>query len=124
MGNPRWRYNAGCFAFMMEATQQIGQSILTLPWIFANMGFTLGMICLPPVTCASMWTHHLLITLCTEYRAETNVTLPGKEVDEEKKHIASFYQVIAWVAGPRWGNFSSVIVILALGDLPGKSEKK
>jgi hypothetical protein len=111
-------------AFMMEATQQIGQSILTLPWIFANMGFTLGMICLILVTCASMWTQHLLITLYTEYRTETNATLPGKEVDEEKNHIASYHEVIAFAAGPRWGNFSRVMVILALGGLSGKPEKK
>jgi hypothetical protein len=41
-------------AFLMEASQQIGQSILTLPWIFANMGFTLGIICLISITLASM----------------------------------------------------------------------
>ena len=37
-------FSGGTFfdALLMEASQQIGQSILTLPWIFANMGFSLG----------------------------------------------------------------------------------
>ena len=37
-------FSGGTFldAVLMEASQQIGQSILTLPWIFANMGFSLG----------------------------------------------------------------------------------
>jgi hypothetical protein len=37
-------FSGGTFfdAILMESAQQIGQSILTLPWIFANMGFSLG----------------------------------------------------------------------------------
>ena len=105
-------------AFLMEASQQIGQSILTLPWIFANMGFTLGTICLILVTCASMWTQHLLISLYTEYKKEIDTTLPDKEGGEEKKkHITSYHEVITWAAGPWWGNFSRIMVILALGGL-------
>lgn len=119
-------------AFIMEASQQIGQSILTLPWIFANMGFTLGVVCLILVTCASMWTQNLLITLLVEYRKEKKNTLPSKSNssseslskkenaynhEDENDHITSYHDIIAWAAGNYWGNFSRVIVILALGGL-------
>jgi len=65
-------FSGGTFfdAVLMEASQQIGQSILTLPWIFANMGFSLAIILLILVSCAGMWTQNLLISLLVEYRKE------------------------------------------------------
>ena len=57
-------------AIIMEAAQQVGQTILNLPWIFANMGYTLGLVLLFLVTVASMWSQNLLITLLVEYRKE------------------------------------------------------
>jgi len=104
-------------AFLMEASQQIGQSILTLPWIFANMGFTLGIICLISITLASMWTQHLLISLYAAYKEETDATLPEKENGGENKRITSYHEVMDWAGGPYWGKFSKVMVILALGGL-------
>ena len=112
-------------AFIMEASQQIGQSILTLPWIFANMGFTLGILCLLFVSISSMITQHLLISLYVEYKKETNEALPKNNSSDDriekpettKQHIASYHEVIAWAAGPKWGAVSQVMVIAALSGL-------
>ena len=71
-------------AFIMEASQQIGQSILTLPWIFANMGFTLGILCLLFVSISSMITQHLLISLYVEYKKETNEALPKNNSSDDR----------------------------------------
>ena len=114
-------------AFIMEASQQIGQSILTLPWIFANMGFTLGILCLLFVTCSSMIAQHSLISLYVEYKKETNEALPNSNSNSSddgietpattKQHIASYHDVITWAAGPKWGRVSQVMVIAALSGL-------
>jgi len=162
-------------AIIMEAAQQVGQTILNLPWIFANMGYTLGLVLLFLVTVASMWSQNLLITLLVEYRKEkhrldqidgdgnanavavavassanTNIDngnddevnnntneegndnnedngfVEYDEYDETKvdhrhegegDHVVSYHDLIFWAAGPWWGNFSLLIVILALGGL-------
>jgi len=53
---------------LMEASQQVGQSLLTLPWAFALMGYPAAILCLLTLSLASMWTQYLLISMLAEYR--------------------------------------------------------
>ena len=50
-------------AFLMEASQQVGQSLLTLPWAFSLMGYGWAITSLLGLSLISMWTQHLLIAL-------------------------------------------------------------
>ena len=54
--------------FCRTASQQVGQSLLSLPWAFELMGYQLAIICLLGLSIASMWTQALLIGLLSEYR--------------------------------------------------------
>lgn len=57
---PWWRKfisgGSGLDAFMMEAGQQIGQSLMSLPWTFALMGYPLAITSFVFLSLASMWT--------------------------------------------------------------------
>ena len=43
-------------AFLMEASQQVGQSLLTLPWAFSLMGYGWAITSLLGLSLISMWT--------------------------------------------------------------------
>jgi auxin influx carrier (AUX1 LAX family) len=59
----------------------------------------------------------LLISLYAAYKEEADATLPREENGGENKRITSYHEVMDWAGGPYWGNFSKVMVILALGGL-------
>lgn len=100
-------------AFMMEASQQVGQSLLALPWAFSLMGFPLAIISLFGLSVASMWTQSLLIGLLMEYRqiVATDVNHPRHG---DTTYTASYHEVIGSLRGQRWANFSLLVVFVAL----------
>ena len=91
------------FYFCLE-----GQSWMPFLWIFTNI----------LVTCCSIWTQHLLIPLYTEYKKGINKPLPEKVNDKKKKKDSTFYhEAFTWAVDPWLGNFSRIMVILALNGL-------
>ena len=100
-------------AFMMEASQQVGQSLLSLPWAFSLMGLPLAIISLLGLSLVSMWTQTLLIGLLTEFRHNVACDMNHSR-HGDKNYITSYHEVIGALKGKAWGTFSLVIVFLAL----------
>lgn len=99
-------------AFLMEAAQQIGQSLLTIPWIFSLMGYAGAIITLLLFSVLAMWSNHLVISLLTQFRYEIDqqgdprASMPG--------YIASYGDVIGWFCGKKLSIFTHIVVILSL----------
>ena len=100
-------------AFLMEASQQVGQSLLTLPWAFSLMGYGWAITSLLGLSLISMWTQHLLIALHAEYRMRLSQDKEHPRHGDED-YIASYHEVFGYLMNKWWGRFSVVIVFLAL----------
>ena len=100
-------------AFLMEASQQVGQSLLTLPWAFSLMGYGWAITSLLGLSLISMWTQHLLIALHAEYRMRLAQDKEHPRHGDED-YIASYHEVFGYLMNKWWGRFSVVIVFLAL----------
>jgi auxin influx carrier (AUX1 LAX family) len=99
-------------AFLIEASQQVGQSVLTLPWIFGNLGYAGGTVILLVVAATSLYCQFLLISLLAQYRQR--LQQEGDKKAKDEKYVASYHEVIGYLCGPFWGYFSLIIVIVAL----------
>jgi len=99
-------------AFLMEASLQIGQSIMIMPWIFANLGYAGGTLLLVLFAGTSLYSQFLLTSLLAQYRQRLDQE--GDKNNNNEKHVASYYEVISYLCGPYWGYFSLLVVILAL----------
>ena len=54
--------------FLLAASQEVGQVILTLPWVFSLVGMTSGIILQIIFATAALYTNYLLVNLHTEFR--------------------------------------------------------
>ena len=99
-------------AFLMEAAQQIGQSLLTIPWIFSLMGYAGAIISLLIFSVLAMWSNHLVISLLTQFRYELN--REGDPRASTPGYIASYGDVIGWFCGKKFSIFTHIVVILSL----------
>lgn len=102
-----------CDAFMMEASQQVGQCLLCLPREFAQMGYALGIICLLVISVMSMWTQFNLISLLAEYE---HIVAQDKNHPRhgDKNYIASYHDVMWSLCGKVWGRISLFVAFLTL----------
>lgn len=100
-------------AFMMESAQQVGQSLLNLPRIFAKMGYAWGIVGVVGISILCMWCQFLLVSLLAEYEhiVATNKNHPRHG---DKNFIASYHDVMYELAGKWWGRLSLLVVFLAL----------
>ena len=110
-------FNGGTFvdAFMMESAQLVGQSLLSLPWIFSLMGYAWSIFFIFFFSLLSLWTNHLVITMLAQYRYEIKVA--GDPRSSDVHYIASYHDVIEHFAGRRWSIFTLVVVAVALFGL-------
>lgn len=102
-------------AFMMEAAQLVGQSLLSLPWIFSLMGYASSIFFIFFFSLLSLWTNHLVITMLAQYRYEIKVADDPRSNDVH--YVASYHDVIEHFAGRRWSIFTLVVVAVALFGL-------
>jgi hypothetical protein len=54
--------------FLLAASQEVGQVIVTLPWVFSLVGMTSGIILQFIFATAALYTNYLLVNLHTEFR--------------------------------------------------------
>ena len=103
-------------AIMMEASQQVGQSLLSLPWIFSLMGPTATIVLIFVFSATSIWTNHLLIALLAEFRHE--IATRGDDPRAKDPHfIASYHDVVGHFCGKNWEILTRVSVFFALVGL-------
>ncbi|KAL7536611.1 hypothetical protein ACHAWF_005513 [Thalassiosira exigua] len=96
-------------AFMMEASQQVGQSLLSLPWSFSLMGYAGGVASMLFLSVTSMWTQFLLISLMTEYQ-HVVATDKSHPRHGDKEYVASYHDVMWSLKGEPLGRPLSSIV--------------
>ena len=101
-------FNGGRFfdAFMMEAAQLVGQSLLSLPWIFSLMGYASSIFFILFFSILSIWTNHLVITMLNQYRYEIEIANDIRSQDIH--YVASYHDVISHFCGRNWGIFTLV----------------
>jgi len=107
-------FNGGRFfdAFMMESAQLVGQSLLSLPWIFSLMGYASSIFFILFFSILSIWTNHLVITMLNQYRYEIKIANDIRSQDIH--YVASYHDVISHFCGRKWGLFTLVVVAIAL----------
>ena len=99
-------------AIMMEASQQVGQSLLSLPWIFSLMGPAATIVLIFVFSAISIWTNHLLIALLTEFRHE--IASQDDPRAKDPHYIASYHDVVGHFCGKKWEILTRVSVFFAL----------
>ena len=75
----------------MEASQQIGQSLLTLPWIFSTMGYGAATVLLLLFSFLSIFTQYILISLLSKYRSRISSmrTEQNNHFDDSNNEVVS-----------------------------------
>jgi auxin influx carrier (AUX1 LAX family) len=98
--------------FLLAASQEVGQSILTLPNVFAQVGFTAGVLLELIFATLALYTNFLLVSMHAQYRQNLKDTNDKKHNDPY--YIASYHEVLGSLVGPWAKQFSLVIVFFAL----------
>eukprot|EP00536_Pseudo-nitzschia_multiseries_P001470 jgi/Psemu1/294405/fgenesh1_pm.19_\ len=103
-------------AFLLAASQEVGQVILTLPWVFSLVGMASG-ICLQIVFASTaLYTNYLLVHLHTEFRRRlANDTSDPRSGDPH--YVVSYHDILGGLVGPAWKRFSMGVVVLSLFGL-------
>jgi auxin influx carrier (AUX1 LAX family) len=98
--------------FLLAASQEVGQSILTLPNVFAQVGFAAGITLELVFATLALYTNYLLVSMHAEYRQRL------KDNNDEKHHdpyyIVSYHEIMDSLVGKRMKNFSVTVVFFAL----------
>ena len=98
--------------FLLAAAAEVGQSILTLPNIFAQLGFTAGLLLEIFFATLALYTNYLLVSMHAQYRYNLQVTNDPKH--NNKYYIASYHEIMEHLVGTWLKNFSLTIVFFAL----------
>jgi hypothetical protein len=87
-----WYLSHSCYeSFLFRAaSQEVGQVILTLPFIFSLLGMASGIILQLFFATLALYTNYLLMALHTEYRHIIN-TDPKHPKHGDPHHIVSYY---------------------------------
>ena len=88
------------------------QSILTLPNVFSQVGFTAGIILEFTFATMALYTNFLLVSLHAEYRHRLMVKNDPKHKDPY--YIASYHEIMEFMVGKWMRRLSSVVVFFAL----------
>jgi len=102
--------------FLLAASQEVGQVILTLPWVFSLVGMTSGVVLQIVFATTALYTNYLLVNLHTEFRKRLaeDKTDP-RSVDPH--YIVSYHDIMGGLIAPWAKWFSFFIVFLALFGL-------
>lgn len=98
--------------FLLAVSQEVGQSILTLPNVFSRMGFISGVLFELFFATMALYTNWLLVTMHAQYRFKL------KDEDDPRHHdkyyIASYHEIMESLVGTWMKRFSLVVVFFAL----------
>lgn len=103
-------------AFLLAASQEVGQVILTLPWVFSLVGMKSGIVLQIFFATAALYTNYLLVNLHTEFRKrlKADATDP-RSIDPH--YVVSYHDIMGGLIGPFWRYFSFTVVFLSLFGL-------
>lgn len=102
--------------FLLAASQEVGQVILTLPWVFSLVGMTSGIIFQIFFATTALYTNYLLVNLHSEYR----IRLKADKNDprsNDPSYIVSYHDIMGGLIGTKFKIFSFSVVFLALFGL-------
>ena len=98
--------------FLLAASQEVGQSILTLPNVFSQVGFAAGISLELIFATLALYTNYLLVSMHAQYRQKL------KDPDDKKHHdpyyIVSYHEILDSLVGPWLKNVSVAVVFFAL----------
>jgi auxin influx carrier (AUX1 LAX family) len=98
--------------FLLAASSEVGQSILTLPHVFSQVGFTAGLLLEFMFATMALYTNFLLVSMHVQHRHNLKATDDPKHRDQH--HIVSYHEIMDSLVGPWLKNLSICVVFFAL----------
>ena len=98
--------------FLLAASQEVGQSILTLPNVFSQTGIAAGISLELVFATLALYTNFLLVSMHAEHRYRLKETNHPK--DQDKYHIVSYHEIMENLVGKWMKTFSLAVVFVAL----------
>lgn len=98
--------------FLLAASQEVRQSILTLPHVFSQVGIPAGIILELTFATLALYTNYLLVSMHAEHRYRLKET--NHEKHQDPFHIVSYHEIMENLVGKWAKNFSVAVVFFAL----------
>ena len=98
--------------FLLAASQEVGQSILTLPNVFSQTGFAGGIILELFFATLALYTNYLLVSMHAQHRHNLEET--GDKKNFDPYHIVSYHEIMDALVGTWLKIFSLIVVFFAL----------
>ena len=98
--------------FLLAASQEVGQSILTLPNVFSQTGIAAGVILELTFATLALYTNYLLVSMHAEHRYRLQET--NSEKHNDPYHIVSYHEIMENLVGKWLKRFSLSVVFFAL----------
>mmetsp|Transcript_8713 Transcript_8713/g.24130 ORF Transcript_8713/g.24130 Transcript_8713/m.24130 type:complete len:274 (-) Transcript_8713:599-1420(-) len=98
--------------FLLAASQEVGQSILTLPNVFSQLGFYTGVILELTFASLALYTNFLLVSMHAQFRHQLEAQNDPRHHD--KYYIVSYHEIMQGLVGKWLQIFSLVVVFFAL----------
>lgn len=98
--------------FLLAASSEVGQSILTLPNVFSQVGFKGGLLLEFLFATLALYTNYLLVSMHAQHRQNMKTANDPKHRDPY--HIVSYHEIMDSLVGPWLKKFSVVVVFFAL----------
>jgi auxin influx carrier (AUX1 LAX family) len=98
--------------FLLAASQEVGQSILTLPNVFSQTGFAGGVLLELTFATLALYTNYLLVCMHAQHRH--NLKESGDKKHTDPYHIVSYHEIMDSLVGKWMKLFSVTVVFFAL----------
>lgn len=92
--------------FLLAASQEVGQSILALPFVFGQLGFAGGVIFEFFFATLALYTCALLVNMHAQFRYILKATDDPRHSDDH--YIVSYYEIMEHFVG-KWLKVSCVL---------------
>ena len=110
------RGGTGFDAFLLAASQEVGQVILTLPWVFSLVGMKSGILLQVVFATTALYTNYLLVNLHTEFRKRLAEDRSDPR-SGDPHYVVSYHDIMDGLVGPFCGRFAFGVVFLSLFGL-------
>jgi len=99
--------------FLLAASQEVGQSILTLPNVFSQTGFIGGVILELVFATLALYTNYLLVSMHAQHRH--NLKASGDAKHHDPYHIVSYHEIMESLVGLVEIRFSNCCILCIVG---------